>query len=229
MVTTTPTSVFIFTSNPQLSAKPAQRQDGIHYAYYNAPAKNGGGGECSVSFPESVKDHVKVGQPFSVDGTPIAGLGYTTRIQYDERYKCSMLIFDYIKQESHQEVEESAPFISTPFPTEGWGDADGITATAQPVRNGIPRAGVRAPQARRNAARSATEHAKRVREAGDRLNPRFKELLDEYINGQVYAAGKLGCREPIRQDTIQKHVTSVGIAYVDYLKSQVQTENIIED
>lgn len=229
MVTTTPTSVYFFTSNPQLSTKPAQRQDGIHYAYYNAPAKNGGGGECSVSFPESVKDHVKVGQPFSVDGTPIAGLGYTTRIQYDERYKCSMLIFDYIKQESHQEVEESAPFLPTPFPTEGWGDADSITAVTQPVRNGVPRAGVRPPQARRNTTRTETDHAQRVREAGDRLNPHFKKLLDMYIDGQVYAAGRLGCREPIRQDTIQKHVTSVGIAYVDYLKSEVQTENIIED
>jgi hypothetical protein len=229
MVTTAPATIFFFTSDPQLSAKPAQRQDGIHYAYYNAPAKNGGGGECSVSFPESVKNHVKKGQPFSIDGTPIAGLGYTTRIEFNEQYKCSFLVFDYVRQESHQEVEESAPFIPTPFPAEGWGDADSITAVAQPIRNGTPRAGVRAPQARRNAARSETEHAKRVREAGDRLNPRFKELLDEYINGQVYAAGKLGCREPIRQDTIQKHVTSVGIAYVDYLKSQVQTENIIED
>ena len=114
------------------------------------------------------------------------------------------------------------------MPEDGWKDSDNIVES-QPIRGQIPRAGVRAPSVRKKVARNETEHAQRVREAGEQLDPHFKRLLDMYVNGQIYAAGRLGCREPIRQDTIQKHVTSVGIAYVDYMKSQVQDENVIDE
>lgn len=222
--TQSPAKIHIFTSNPKLSTREGAREDKIYYAYYNARTSQGG--ECTVCFPEAVKDFVKQGTPFSLNGTPIEGFNYTTRTEWSEQYKATFLLFDFAST-SEQEIQEDYPFI-TNMPEDGWKDSDNIVES-QPIRGRIPRAGVRAPSVRKKLARNETEHAQRVREAGEQLDPHFKRLLDMYVNGQIYAAGRLGCREPIRQDTIQKHVTSVGIAYVDYMKSQVQDENVIDE
>ena len=199
--------VHIVTTTPGASIQPEQKRAGYWFARIDFLLNNGK--NAPIAFHKVNKDRIKRGMRISTDGTLLKdGRSFTTELKYNETLKCEELVFDHLKPSGNQSMEESNQEPSADF--EGYGDADSITELPeQPVSyDPFPD-----PSQKRVLRGNHSE---------TQLDPDFKFLLDQCLNGHVYMTSRLGVREHIRPDTIQKYVTSVNIAFVDIYKAKKQ-------
>jgi len=188
--------VHVVTTTPGASIQPEQKRAGYWFARIDYLLSNGK--NAPIAFHKVNKDLIKRGMRISTDGTLLKdGRSFTTELKYNETLKCEELVFDHLRPSGNQSMEESNQEPSADF--EGYGDADSITELSDEAVH-------------RAADIFATYQ----------LDPDFKFLLDQCLNGHVYMTSRLGVREHIRPDTIQKYVTSVNIAFVDIYKAKKQ-------
>jgi len=213
MVTSTPRTqrnskydpVHVVTTTPGASIQPDQKRAGYWFARIDYVLGNGK--NAPIAFHKVNKDLVKRGMRISTDGTLLKdGRNFTSELKYNEALKCEELVFNHLKPSGDQSMEESHQEPSADF--EGYQDSDSITELSNLEQDPFPA--------------SSQKTVSKAEYAESRLDPDFKFLLDQCLNGHVYMTSRLGVREHIRPDTIQKYVTSVNIAFVDIYKAKKQ-------
>jgi len=197
--------VHVVTTTPGASIQPDQKRAGYWFARIDYVLGNGK--NAPIAFHKVNKDLVKRGMRISTDGTLLKdGRNFTSELKYNETLKCEELVFNHLKPSGDQSMEESYQEPSADF--EGYQDSDSITELSHLDQDPFPA--------------SSQKTVSKAEYAESRLDPDFKFLLDQCLNGHVYMTSRLGVREHIRPDTIQKYVTSVNIAFVDIYKAKKQ-------
>jgi hypothetical protein len=213
MVTSTPRTqrnskydpVHVVTTTPGASIQPDQKRAGYWFARIDYVLSNGK--NAPIAFHKVNKDLIKRGMRISTDGTLLKdGRNFTSELKYNEALKCEELVFNHLKPSGDQSMEESHQEPSADF--EGYQDSDSITELSNLDQDPFPA--------------SSRKTVSRAEYSESQLDPDFKFLLDQCLNGHVYMTSRLGVREHIRPDTIQKYVTSVNIAFVDIYKAKKQ-------
>ena len=202
--------VHVVTTTPGASIQPEQKRAGYWFCRIDYGLSNGK--NAPIAFHRVNKDLVKRGMRISTDGSLLKdGRSFTSELKYNETLKCEELVFNHLKPSGNQSMEESNQEPAADF--EGYGDSDSITELLD----------VPDPKPEADPFPASTEKTiSRGNHSELQLDPDFKFLLDQCLNGHVYMTSRLGVREHIRPDTIQKYVTSVNIAFVDIYKAKKQ-------
>jgi len=197
--------VHVVTTTPGASIQPEQKRAGYWFCRIDYGLSNGK--NAPIAFHRVNKDLIKRGMRISTDGALLKdGRRFTTELKYNEELKCEELVFNHLEPSGQQSMEESNQKPSADF--EGYQDSDSITELSGIEQDPFP-----APSQKTVSRGEYSE---------SQLDPDFKFLLDQCLNGHVYMTSRLGVREHIRPDTIQKYVTSVNIAFVDIYKAKKQ-------